>query len=272
MSDSSDENNSRENSDISDDEEVYVKKPITTSKLPMNTLVAGKNTIKKIEKEENESDEEEEEDDIAEDDEYVNKVEEDDDANINSDADDEDEDSEEDGDEDDEDPMKKKKTTKKTDSTKPSSVLENMIKNNVVIPDYDTDDDEMDEKYLQKFDTEMNQNYLMKFHPECMIHNYDEIAVSTKIIKDNNGIIIDPLHRTAPYLTKYEKARVLGQRAKQIEHGAKPFVKVPENVIDGYLIAELELKEKKIPFIIRRPLPNGTSEYWKLSDLDLIYF
>jgi len=28
--------------------------------------------------------------------------------------------------------------------------------------------------------------------------------------------------------------------------------------------------ERKIPFIIRRPIPGGGSEYWKLSDLDII--
>ena len=83
---------------------------------------------------------------------------------------------------------------------------------------------------------------------------------------------IDDLHKTLPYLTKYEKTRVIGQRAKQINSGAYPFVKVPENVIDGYIIAEIELKEKRIPFIIRRPMPNGGSEYWKIKDLEDISF
>jgi DNA-directed RNA polymerase I, II, and III subunit RPABC2 len=41
-------------------------------------------------------------------------------------------------------------------------------------------------------------------------------------------------------------------------------------MIDGYLIALKEFEEKKIPFIIRRPLPDGTSEYWRLSDLEII--
>jgi DNA-directed RNA polymerase I, II, and III subunit RPABC2 len=73
-------------------------------------------------------------------------------------------------------------------------------------------------------------------------------------------------------LTKYEKSRVLGQRAKQIESGSKPFVRVPENVIDSYIIANLELQEKRIPFIIRRPIPNGGCEYWNLKDLENILF
>jgi DNA-directed RNA polymerase I, II, and III subunit RPABC2 len=137
--------------------------------------------------------------------------------------------------------------------------------------DYD-DDDEYEENYLQKFDNEINKNYLIEFHPECLNHNSDEVNKLANVIRDENNIIIDPLHRSLPYLTKYEKARVLGQRAKQIETGAKPFVKVPENIIDGYVIAELELREKKIPFIIKRPIPGGAFEYWHLKDLEIITF
>jgi DNA-directed RNA polymerase subunit K/omega len=138
--------------------------------------------------------------------------------------------------------------------------------------DEDEDEDDIDDNYLQKFDSEINKNYINDFHPECIIHNYDEISTLTKVVRDINNIIIDPLHKTIPFLTKYEKARVLGQRAKQIENGAKPFVSVPENIIDGYIIAELELQQKKIPFIIRRPLPGGAFEYWSLKELEVITF
>ena len=41
-------------------------------------------------------------------------------------------------------------------------------------------------------------------------------------------------------------------------------------MIDGYLIALKELEQKKIPFIIQRPLPNGGCEYWRLTDLEII--
>jgi DNA-directed RNA polymerase I, II, and III subunit RPABC2 len=136
----------------------------------------------------------------------------------------------------------------------------------------DEDDDGDGEQYLKKFDKEINDNYLLNFHPECALQNYDEILAMTTIVRDENNIIIDNLHRTNPFLTKYERARILGQRAKQIETGATPFVKVPENMIDGYLIAELELQQGRIPFIIRRPLPNGGSEFWKINDLENISF
>jgi len=136
----------------------------------------------------------------------------------------------------------------------------------------DDDDDDLDENYLQKFDGEITKRYIQDFHPECLSHNYDEIAILTHVVRDENNIIIDPLHKTIPYLTKYEKARILGQRAKQIECGAKPLVKVSEHIIDSYVIAELELQQKRIPFIIRRPLSNGSCEYWSLKDLEMITF
>jgi DNA-directed RNA polymerase subunit K/omega len=138
------------------------------------------------------------------------------------------------------------------------------------IEDDDNDDD--GEQYLQKFDQSINDNYILNFHPESVLQNYDEILSMTKVVRNSDGVIVDKLHRTIPYLTKYEKARILGQRAKQINSGAYPFVKVPENVIDGYIIAEMELKQKRIPFIIRRPLPNGGSEYWRVQDLEDISF
>ena len=140
------------------------------------------------------------------------------------------------------------------------------------VSDEDTDDDETDDLYLQKFSADVNKNYITDFHPECLIHNYDEIVALSLVIRDNKNNIIDDLHKSIPYLTKYERARVLGQRSKQINTGAKPFVKVPENVLDGYLIAEMELNQKRIPFIIRRPIPGGGCEYWNLKDLEIICF
>ena len=142
----------------------------------------------------------------------------------------------------------------------------------IIQDDEDEYEDEYDENYLQKFDNEIIKNYVNEFHPECLNHNYEEIQKLAIVTKNSNGIIIDPLHRTIPYLTKYERARILGQRAKQIETGAKPLVNVPENIVDSYIIAELELREKRIPFIIRRPIPGGACEYWNLKDLEFIAF
>jgi len=133
----------------------------------------------------------------------------------------------------------------------------------------DDDDDEDEDEYFRKFDDNMKANVISEYHPEMLHHNYEEIEALTRITYVDE-VISDPLHRTIPILTKYEKARVLGERAKQINSGAKPFVPVDETLIDGYLIALKELEEKKIPFIIRRPLPSGACEYWKLKDLEML--
>lgn len=135
--------------------------------------------------------------------------------------------------------------------------------------DEDTDEDESD-TYLQKFQKELHHKYLETIHPECVKHNYNEVRVLSQVVRDENKQIVDHTHRTLPYLTKYEKTRVIGQRAKQINKGASPFIEVDSKIIDGYVIAELELYARKIPFIIRRPLPGGGSEYWNLSDLEII--
>ena len=159
-------------------------------------------------------------------------------------------------------------------AAKKSAKLNNVKtkKPQLIIQDDDDEDDDDDDNYLQKFDNDIMKNYVDEFHPECLSHNYDEIAKLSIVVRNSDNIIVDPLHRTIPYLTKYEKARILGQRAKQIETGAKPLVKIPENIVDSYIIAELELREKKIPVIIRRPIPGGACEYWKLADLEIIAF
>eukprot|EP00927_Polykrikos_kofoidii_P039538 TRINITY_DN3389_c0_g1_i1.p1 TRINITY_DN3389_c0_g1~~TRINITY_DN3389_c0_g1_i1.p1 ORF type:complete len:118 (-),score=35.83 TRINITY_DN3389_c0_g1_i1:332-685(-) len=72
--------------------------------------------------------------------------------------------------------------------------------------------------------------------------------------------------KTTPYLTKYEKARVLGARALQISMNAPIMVEL-EGETDPLLIAEKELLERVIPFVIRRYLPDGTYEDWKVAEL-----
>jgi len=136
--------------------------------------------------------------------------------------------------------------------------------------DDDDDENDEDENYLQKFDVNSRQKIISEFHPELQAHNSDEIEMLSRIVRDENGKIIDPLHKTLPFITKYEKARIIGERAKQIDAGAEPLIEVEPTLIDGYLIALKEYEEKAIPFIIQRPLPSGGCEYWKFSDLEIL--
>ena len=75
--------------------------------------------------------------------------------------------------------------------------------------------------------------------------------------------------RTIPFLTKYEKARIIGKRAMQISKGSPPLVEIGdlESPID---IAKKELMERKIPFIIRRPLPDVSYEDWRVDELRIL--
>ena len=75
------------------------------------------------------------------------------------------------------------------------------------------------------------------------------------------------LRSTPAWLSKYEKARVLGIRARQIE-GNSPLYGTTEPANKSSLeLAEKELYEKNLPFLLWRVLPDGSCEEWKLSEL-----
>jgi DNA-directed RNA polymerases I, II, and III subunit RPABC2 len=74
---------------------------------------------------------------------------------------------------------------------------------------------------------------------------------------------------TTPFMTKYERARVLGTRALQISMCAPIMVEL-ENETDPLVIAMKELKERKVPLIIRRYLPDGSFEDWSIDELIIV--
>ena len=128
-----------------------------------------------------------------------------------------------------------------------------------------------DKKTLEKEENQKNHNHSK---PKT-------ISISSKV--DNNKVDMfeeDDLdfryvmmnydftkNKSEPKITKYEKALLIGKRAKQIEEGANPNVKYHEgqSVIS---IAEEELKKRKIPFFIRRTIGNKI-EYWKPADMEV---
>jgi DNA-directed RNA polymerase subunit K/omega len=133
------------------------------------------------------------------------------------------------------------------------------------------EDSDDGEEVLRKFTEKMRNDTILQFHPESISHNYDEVKMLVKIRRNADGVIDDELHKTIPILTKYEKTRILGQRAKQLETGSQTFINpYPEGVVDSYLLSQMEFDRGLIPFIIRRPLPGGKSEYWCLNDLEKI--
>lgn len=73
-------------------------------------------------------------------------------------------------------------------------------------------------------------------------------------------------YTTTRFLTKYERARVLGTRALQISMGA-PCTVALDGETDPLRIAQKELQQRKLPFVVRRFLPDNTYEDWKLNEL-----
>ena len=210
--------------------------------------------------------------DDADDADYVDKEDilETNEEDIVVDVDDVDEVDEEEPDEDDDDDD----TSEKDDDSRADGVFRNNTSNNNDTDVLDLDDDlyDSDEDFdnYEKFQSNTSREITQQHYPELISHNYEEIDKLSKVIRDKSGAIADPFHRTLPFLSRYERARVIGERAKQLENGAMSFVELEPHEIDSYMIAMKEFQNKKIPFIIKRPLPNGASEYWKLSDLEVL--
>lgn len=94
-----------------------------------------------------------------------------------------------------------------------------------------------------------------------MIEDYSDI---TKKYNPSKNI-------TNNILSKYERVKILGIRAEQLQRGAKPLVDVSKmRETSPINIAKKELEEKKLPFIISRSLPNGVTEYWRLDDMIIL--
>jgi DNA-directed RNA polymerase subunit K/omega len=180
------------------------------------------------------------------------------------DEEDEDEDEEEDEDDNEDGETIKRKNMVFKDEI-PEEEEENDEEGN--LEDLEVSDDEEDYKKLENYSVIEN---LENEHPEIRAINFEEVVALSRVQRDSAGNIIDPLHTSIPFLTKYEKARIIGARAEQIDRGAIPFVRVDENVMNGRTIAIMEFDEKKIPFIVARPLPNKSVEYWRMQDLECL--
>lgn len=126
--------------------------------------------------------------------------------------------------------------------------------------------------------------YLYSHHPEAVLEYVEDVIpklsnnetknISTGTSTDNStGISTGNStgnHKSSPFLTTFERTKILGFRATQLSQGASPYIKIPEHIVDVKDIAKLELEQKRLPFILKRPMPNGTFEYWRLNDLMII--
>ena len=111
---------------------------------------------------------------------------------------------------------------------------------------------------------EITEKQIAEIDKECEIIKNREIISqnveheATEIISKNGEIITGP-----PTLTRFEKARIMGARALQLSLGAPLFIPIPKNAITSLEIAMDELKQKVIPIVIKRTLPN--QDYQNIS-------
>jgi len=98
-------------------------------------------------------------------------------------------------------------------------------------------------------------------HPEVQSVARDSIETTKRI--------------TLPYYSKYEYTTLVGVRAQQLADGSRPLISLegihtshPQFV---WKVAEREIAERVLPFIIHRRLPDGVSEYWGASELSVVW-
>jgi DNA-directed RNA polymerase I, II, and III subunit RPABC2 len=129
------------------------------------------------------------------------------------------------------------------------------------------DDDQPDEdaggEDLDALEKDGN-NIVPSGDPSAAAAAAKESKNTVKSIKDKK--VPNDKRTTTPYMTKYERARVLGTRALQISGNAPVLIDV-EGMTDPLQIAIKELREKKIPLVVRRYLPDGWYEDWTCEEL-----
>jgi len=105
---------------------------------------------------------------------------------------------------------------------------------------------------------DITEKEIAEIDKECEIIRNREIITKdiphkrAEITSKYNQIVIGP-----PMLTRFEKARIMGARALQLSLGAPVFIEIPKNATTSLEIAMEELKQKVIPIVIKRTLPNG---------------
>lgn len=123
-------------------------------------------------------------------------------------------------------------------------------------------DDKEEKDYIDNEDILKSKCYSKYASVDYDELDFDELFGEETLVVDKN------IKLSKPFLTKYEFVRLLTDRTKQLAQGAKPMLK-NINGLSTKEIAKLELKNKIIPLIIERPIPNSHVERWKLSELEI---
>jgi DNA-directed RNA polymerase I, II, and III subunit RPABC2 len=143
------------------------------------------------------------------------------------------------------------------------------------------EEEAQDEDLLLDGDTQQQQQreiakesrafqFLNTHHPECRLDYIDDVLHNLALTSYPPNLEVESNHKSVPYLTLFEKTKLIGFRANQIAQGARALIQVPNHITDVLEIARLELEQKRLPYILKRPMPDGTFEYIRLADLIII--
>jgi DNA-directed RNA polymerase I, II, and III subunit RPABC2 len=116
-----------------------------------------------------------------------------------------------------------------------------------------------------KFSFKCILNVLLLDFLSVLLYFHPQMSFESEIKSPEEGSF--PTGRiTLNRMTIYEKAHIIGVRAAQLSNDAPPFVDIGD-LTDCIQIAKKELEERKLPFIIRRKLPDGSFEDWPIDEL-----
>ena len=105
---------------------------------------------------------------------------------------------------------------------------------------------------------DLTEKEIANIDKECEIIRNRQVIIKDKQhkpveITNKDGLVVTG----PPTLTRFEKARIMGARALQLSLGAPIFIEIPKNATTSLEIAMEELKQRVIPIVIKRTLPNG---------------
>lgn len=131
---------------------------------------------------------------------------------------------------------------------------------------YDEFEEEELEEVLEENGIDLEQTFALdeteaikNIPPIVKFNEYTEIMKKADMDIDS--------YQSDLYMTKYEYTRLRGVRLQQLAAGSPPFVVLPAHVSTIEEIFDLEFEQKKLPFIIKRPMPNGDYECVKIKNL-----
>ena len=116
---------------------------------------------------------------------------------------------------------------------------------------------------------DLTEKEIAEIDKECEIIRNREIITKdlehepTEITGKNGQIVTGP-----PTLTRFERARIMGARALQLSLGAPVFIEIPKNATSSLEIAMEELKQRVIPIVIKRTLPNGDYQHISIDQFE----